>query len=424
MTHMFDRGRRALYICYFGVTEPLVQSQVIPYLIELAKAGLELHLVTFEPAESPVRDVSRKGEIERVLRESGITWSFLNYTKSPKFLGTVFDIIKGASWIARTSKTHPYDILHARALVPAVMARMARFIGRLKSKILFDIRGLIIDEYLDAGELSPTNPLLPLMRWLERGTMDASDGFVVLTEAIRRKLFPSEDRNVDGRGRPIERIPCCFDLARFPLVDEEERKRLRTSLGIDDRLVGIYIGSTSGVYMIDEMCAVFARFRSEYPGFFPIILSKGNLDDVRQRLRHNGFEDGAFMLLSVDPAAVGGYLAASDFAVALYKPNFSRLATSPTKNAEYLASGLPILTNVGVGDTEAELTEDRTGVVMADFTDESYGKAVGDIMHLLEEGSVLRERCRESASRRYSLVAVGGPSYRRIYEKLFGTVNS
>ncbi len=42
-----------LYICYFGLREPLVQSQVIPYLAELAAHGIDLTLLTFEP-DNPV----------------------------------------------------------------------------------------------------------------------------------------------------------------------------------------------------------------------------------------------------------------------------------------------------------------------------------------------------------------------------------
>ena len=40
---------KTLYICYFGVRQPLVQTQVIPYLLEIAKDGVAISLLTFEP---------------------------------------------------------------------------------------------------------------------------------------------------------------------------------------------------------------------------------------------------------------------------------------------------------------------------------------------------------------------------------------
>ncbi len=39
-----------LYLCYFGLREPLVQTQVLPYLREIKKIDdLKVSLLTFEP---------------------------------------------------------------------------------------------------------------------------------------------------------------------------------------------------------------------------------------------------------------------------------------------------------------------------------------------------------------------------------------
>ncbi len=38
-----------LYLCYFGLREPLVQTQVLPYLREIAKGNIRVSLLTFEP---------------------------------------------------------------------------------------------------------------------------------------------------------------------------------------------------------------------------------------------------------------------------------------------------------------------------------------------------------------------------------------
>src|SRR5215212_3859727 len=39
---------RTLYLCYFGLREPLVQTQVLPYLRKLAESGVGVSLLTFE----------------------------------------------------------------------------------------------------------------------------------------------------------------------------------------------------------------------------------------------------------------------------------------------------------------------------------------------------------------------------------------
>ena len=41
-------GRRVLFISYNGMLDPLGQSQVLPYLRELAKRGVRFTLLSFE----------------------------------------------------------------------------------------------------------------------------------------------------------------------------------------------------------------------------------------------------------------------------------------------------------------------------------------------------------------------------------------
>ena len=38
----------SIYICYFNTEEPLVHTQVLPYLRALAQDGIDMHLLTFE----------------------------------------------------------------------------------------------------------------------------------------------------------------------------------------------------------------------------------------------------------------------------------------------------------------------------------------------------------------------------------------
>ena len=42
---------RALYISYDGMTDPLGESQVIPYLRELSKKGVKISILSAEKSE-------------------------------------------------------------------------------------------------------------------------------------------------------------------------------------------------------------------------------------------------------------------------------------------------------------------------------------------------------------------------------------
>src|SRR6476646_1700117 len=95
---------RALYFCYFGIDEPLVQTQVLPYLRCLAREGVEITLITFE----------REGPTGAGICENGIQSYSLRYHKYPTLPATVYDILAGAWLGIRLFRTRRFEILHAR----------------------------------------------------------------------------------------------------------------------------------------------------------------------------------------------------------------------------------------------------------------------------------------------------------------------
>ena len=90
---------KSLYICYFGLREPLVQTQVLPYIRQLCEGGVKLSLLTFEtnPEENWTAD-EINSEKQR-LSEEGIDWHFLTYHKRPTVPATIFDVFNGAFFV-------------------------------------------------------------------------------------------------------------------------------------------------------------------------------------------------------------------------------------------------------------------------------------------------------------------------------------
>src|SRR5919197_6084247 len=90
-------GRRVLYISYNGMLDPLGQSQVIPYLRELAKRGVQFTLLSFErdaAFRSNGRD--RCADLKRQLAEIQIEWYWLRYHQKPSLPATTYDVANGA----------------------------------------------------------------------------------------------------------------------------------------------------------------------------------------------------------------------------------------------------------------------------------------------------------------------------------------
>ncbi|MCE7963654.1 MAG: hypothetical protein DYH05_14355, partial [Acidobacteria bacterium ACB1] len=140
----------SLYICYFGVREPLVQTQVLPYLRELVKGGHEMSLLTFEP---DLKQSWTPEQIEKTrarLAADGIAWHCLAYHKWPSAPATAWDVLAGALRVRRLMRRERFDILHGRVHIPVLMAALARKFSRSRPRLLFDIRGFFPEEYTDA----------------------------------------------------------------------------------------------------------------------------------------------------------------------------------------------------------------------------------------------------------------------------------
>ena len=73
---------------------------------------------------------------------------------------------------------------------------------------------------------------------------------------------------------------------------------------------------------------------------------------IAEQLQERGIGSKDFLVAKVPPSEVPRYLKASDMAISLIKPCYSKLSSSPTKIAEYLASGLPVIASATGGNLE------------------------------------------------------------------------
>jgi glycosyltransferase involved in cell wall biosynthesis len=381
---------RALYISYFGLREPLVQTQVLPYLRALAAGGTTIFLLTFEPERRKRWDSASLAQTREQLRAEGIERVASAYHKRPSLPATLFDVAAGALRTIALVRKHGIGIIHARSHVPALMGAIARRFTR--AKLLFDIRGLMADEYADSGHWRAGGLLYRLTKRVESFLFRSADAFVILTERARRELFATETR-------PVEVIPTCIDPARFAGV--VRASGARTTI--------VYAGSLGGAYLVKELSDFFAVAKEWDPSVYPMILTHSD----PSLLRIEGDHFAGF----VDPKELPSFLASADIAISIVKPGYSKIAMSPTKFAEYLAAGLPVISTRGIGDIDAQIERERVGVLLDGFDRDSYRRALDEIRELRRDPS-LPERCRALALREYDLHSVGAVRYRRIYARL------
>lgn len=414
---------KTLYLCYFWLDTPLVQTQVLPYLREIKKGGTEVHLLTFE------RDKLTKEQIEsnrKSLAQEGIHWDFLTYHKRPSAPATLYDVLCGVWYTWKKIRKEKIDILHGRIHIPTMMAVIAKkFSFGKKPKVLFDIRGFMPEEYTDAGIWKENGLLYKAVKKIEKWLLDESDGFVVLTEKARGILFPeSKNTGYDKRNRPVEVIPCCPDLRRFESVTLASKELKKSELGLKYRFVVAYVGSFGGWYLTEAMADFWKLAKEVKPDTFALVITQGNPEMIRPLLEARGFTKKDYLIKKVLPEDIANLLSSSDVAISFIKPCYSKLASSPTKNAEYLACGIPMIANSGIGDTDEMTLEDNVGVIIKELTPAAYRGALVRLDKLLENRDELAKRCKDSADKRFHLEEIGGKRYRSLYQKLLSGQDS
>lgn len=409
-----DKAPGTLYICYFGLREPLVQTQVLPYLREIVKGGFRVHLLTFEPEMKQRWPAAESAAMRAELLSQGIEWDALPYHKRPSALATAYDVLNGMMYVQRKVARNEIDILHGRIHVATLMGALARKLSTRKPKLLFDIRGFFPEEYTDAGVWPRDGSLYRTVKRVERWLMQEADGFVVLTEKARSILFGEPS----GEHRPVEVIPCCVDLVgRFGPAQEAKAERIRAQLGLDGRFVLTHVGALGGLYMTREIVELLAAARERDPSTFALFLTQSDPAELTLLLNSAGFTERDMFISKVEPKEIPAYMSVADAGISFVQATYATQSRSPTKIPEYLAAGIPIIANAGVGDVDSMIRAEGVGVLVDDFSPDAYIKA----LDALEQLGDVSAACRAAASRLFDLRTVGGPRYRRLYEKLLGS---
>lgn len=387
---------RSLYLSYNDATGPLVQSQVVPYLMGLAERGHRFTLVTWQRPST--RGVSAASER---MERAGIRWHALRYHAAPRLPATLYDIAAGIALGLRLMRRERFDVVHARSDVPAAVAwGLHRLTG---IPFIYDMRGMMADEYAEGGVWSAGSLAYRVTKQMEGRLLTDAAAIVVLTDNIAGYL-----RSQDARcGSRITVVPCCVDLGRFTPVQ-------RRPPGRPMRLV--YAGSVGTWYSMDAM-ADFVAFGAASRALELLLLTPQEGGALHSTMARRTTLTGRYRVIEAAPESVPAHLASADVGLSFRRASFSQRASSPIKISEYLACGLPVVSTPGVGDVDQLLERERVGVVVRSCDDEGYRTAWERLDALCAEGPRLAERCRAVAERDLSL-AEGVRRYASLYDAL------
>ena len=406
--------KNVLYLSYDGMTDPLGQSQVIPYLQGLSSEGYQISLISFE---KPAHYSIYKDAIKESLKRSGIQWVPLKYHKYPPILSTLFDVWRMNIKAKRLHQEKHFSIVHCRSYLSALVGLSMK--KKYGTKFLFDMRGFWADERIEGGIWNRNNFIL---NWIygffkkqEKLFLEEADCTISLTEDGKRVIH--EWGHILNNPIPIEVIPCCADLSLFDRskVNAQRVTQLRKQLGIaKSDFILLYLGSIGTWYMLDEMLDFFKILSNHKAQARFLFLTKDNPEYILSAASTRGIDSNKLIITSVERKNMPQHMALAHLSVFFIRPVFSKRASSPTKQGELMGMGIPIVCNLGVGDTAKIIQDVEAGAVVADFTEKDYNSICNKLDRLL---SLSVSKIRSGAQQFYSLDR-GVEAYTKVYENL------
>jgi glycosyltransferase involved in cell wall biosynthesis len=368
--------KKVLYISYDGMTDPLGQSQVLPYIAGLTREGYTFHLISFEKHD---RFLQHKNHIQKYCNANNINWHPQDYHTEGGLKKTIRQVKRMNQVALYLHKRHHFSIVHCRSYIAALAGlKLKRKFG---VKMLFDMRGFWADERVDGKIWNLDSKVYrTIYNYFKRKEIQffkKSDYTISLTTNGMKEI--QSWKSLKDSEVNIKVIPCCVDLNLFDpsKIDEAKKVELKRSLNIvdSDFILG-YVGSIGTWYMLPEMLDYFNVMKSIKPNAKFLFITGENPEYILNEAGKKGLNSNDFIITSVLHDQVPIHISLFDQSVFFIRPSYSKKASSPTKQGEIMAMGVPLICNSRVGDTDEIVIRYNSGQVISEFTNEAYKKVI------------------------------------------------
>ena len=270
------------------------------------------------------------------------------------------------------------------------MALRARSKGLVK-RVIFDGRGAYAAEW-EEYRLIDDDELIAAVRPTEQEAVRSSDWRLAVSHALVEHW--RERYGYTGHAHVV--VPCTLANGwQEPVSDHPPDGRVRL----------VYSGSTAGWQSFEMLQHAVDRWLHKEPALHVLFLSQHSPVIEALMARHPGRVEMKWL----DHADVGPAIARCDHGIMVRERTITNQVASPTKFAEYLASGLRVITNAGLGDLSATVAEHDLGLIVDADSDPEFAPAT----------DVQRDRARAFARAHFTKQAYQ-KEYQRVLQVLAG----
>ena len=310
-------------------------------------------------------------------------------------------------------------IVHAQSHAAALAA--ARALVRDQSRrMVFDVHGVDVEERQLYGTLDGNSPEYRLRRRNELIAAKRADVIITVSHDLEHFVKGLLTDGGHTSRAHFEIIPCVLSFSASPADVAIGRDRARQRLGLASRPCVLYLGGASGWQLPAETVTAFAALRRTTPSAFLLILT-GNIETFTKLCQDAGIAADDFAITSCPHREVAEVACAADAALLLRADNIVNRVASPTKFAEYLSMGLPVVITEVLGDFAGIVREFDVGaVVPASNEPELVATALQNLVLSSEDQRCQRrERCIAACREVLSFESILA-AYRRIYRPDLG----
>jgi glycosyltransferase involved in cell wall biosynthesis len=391
---------KTIFLTRNGLLEPLGQSQVLKYAEGLSRE-FNISVISFEK-KGDLQNTILLEEIKSQCSKSRIKWIPNKFTSNLGLFSTIFDLLVMVLLCFKEIQKGS-SLIHARSYIPACAAMI---VGKLTgTKYIFDMRALWPEELITAKRVKRGSFLHKLVVFIEKAAIKNAASVITLTNAsleYLHKLYPLELKE-----KPYDVIPTCADLHKFKPIDTAKK----------DFIVGCSGTLLSGWFDIKKLAIFYAYVANKDKKLIFEITTKDNPKEVMDALKQYNFPLERLKIFSAEVSEMPQVNQLQTASTMFYKGHeVSELGRSPTRMAEVLGCGNPVIANSGVGDVAYIIKKYNVGILLDNFDHKSLEVAYQGFIELLEDPE-LSSRCRNVAEMIYSL-SQGVNSYKNIYKSV------
>jgi len=220
------------------------------------------------------------------------------------------------------------DIVYGYSEKPVFFASFWK--NFFKYKLIYDIRGDIVDEY--KSKKYPSWKIYFTKKLVNISKEKSDLIFTVSTaykDELNKKKIVHKYNFYNGE---------CFYYEKKEAINQKEK------LGLKDKFVFLYNGSDHYYQNLEKMVYFFCEFHKQFNDSFFIILSNSPEKSFIKFFKKYNVVENSFFIINLKQEELNKYQITADLGFLLRNDLPLNHNSFPTKFGEYLASGVPVLT--------------------------------------------------------------------------------